>query len=364
MRGISIHRANAMLLFAILLVVALYFGHTVLVPLTFGIILGMLLLPVCRKLESWGLGRALSVFLCILLLLLVLGAVLGVIYIQAANFAEDGPRIQKQFQQSLEGVQQWIGQRLGISPQKQLNLIQQGAQSLSKSGQSFAKKFASGMAGGLADFVLVLVYIFFFLWKRERYADFFLKLASDEARPEARQTLRQITKVSARYMGGRLMAMGMLATIYGVGFMIVGLKNGILLAIIAVLPTIVPFVGPLFGGLFPLAAAMVDSSSGMVMPVLGVLVAGQLLDEYFIEPFVLGTNLDLNPFMTIFSIVVGETLWGVAGMILFIPLFAIAKITFDHLPSLHPLAFLLGDEGEEPGFVDKIKKWIGKGKGG
>jgi predicted PurR-regulated permease PerM len=66
MRGISIHRANAMLLFAILLAVALYYGHTVLVPLTFGIILAMLLLPVCRKLESWGVGRALSVFLCIL----------------------------------------------------------------------------------------------------------------------------------------------------------------------------------------------------------------------------------------------------------------------------------------------------------
>ncbi len=362
MRGISIHRANAMLLFTILLVVALYFGHTVLIPLTFGIILGMLLLPVCRKLESWGVGRALAVFGCILLLLLVLGAVLGVIYIQAANFAEDGPRIQEQFQKSLDEAQAWIGQQLGISEQKQLNLIKQASQSLSKSGQSFAKKFASGMAGGLADFVLVLVYIFFFLWKRERYADFFLQLARDESRPEARQTLREITKVSARYMGGRLLAMGMLATLYGTGFMIVGLKNGILLAVIAVLPTIVPFVGPLFGGLFPLAAAMVDSSSGMVVPVLGVLVAGQLIDEYFIEPFVLGTNLDLNPFMTIFSIVVGEALWGVAGMILFIPLFAIAKITFDHLPALHPLAFLLGDEGEEPGFVDKIKKWFGRGQ--
>ncbi|HEX8529459.1 MAG TPA: AI-2E family transporter [Cytophagales bacterium] len=361
MRGISIHRANAMLLFAILLTVALYYAHTVLVPLTFGIILAMLLLPACRKLESWGLGRALSVFGCILLLLLGLAAVLGVIYIQAANFAEEGPRIQKQFQQSLQEVQQWIGQQLGVSPQKQINLIQQGAQSLSKSGQSFAKKFASGLAGGLTDFVLVLVYIFFFLWKRERFAEFFLQLASDGARPEARQTLRDITKVSARYMGGRLLAMTILATLYAVGFMIVGLKNGILLAVIAVLPTIVPFVGPLFGGLFPLAAAMVDSSSGLMLPVLGVLVAGQLIDEYFIEPFVLGSNLDLSPLMTIFSIVVGEALWGISGMILFIPLFAIAKITFDHVPSLHPLAFLLGDEGEEgPGFVTKIKKWFGK----
>jgi predicted PurR-regulated permease PerM len=78
---------------------------------------------------------------------------------------------------------------------------------------------------------------------------------------------------------------------------------------------------------------------------------------------VLGANLDLSPFVTIVSIVVGELLWGIAGMILFIPLVAVLKIFLDHIPNLHPYAFLLGEEGEGnngPGWLDKIKSWFKK----
>ena len=67
--------------------------------------------------------------------------------------------------------------------------------------------------------------------------------------------------------------------------------------------------------------------------------------------------------MTIISIIIGEMLWGIAGMILFIPLVAVLKIFFDHIPYLHPYAYLLGEEGESdgsPGWIDKVKSWFGK----
>ena len=66
-----------------------------------------------------------------------------------------------------------------------------------------------------------------------------------------------------------------------------------LLALIAVIPTIIPYLGPVIGGFFPLAMALTSGDPGLAISVLIVLVVAQTLDNYFIEPFVLGSNLHL-----------------------------------------------------------------------
>ncbi len=322
----------------------------------------MLFLPLCKKLESWGIGRVPAIFLCIFIILLLLAGVAAALAFQGASFAKDLPQIQQKLSQVVDSLQQWVQTQFGVSPQKQIDTLKKGVSSLSKSGSNFLTTFFSGLLGSLTSFALILVYIFFLLWKREKYEEFFLKLSRNENTPEAKETLGQITKVSSEYLAGRLLSMLLLAILYSIGFSIIGLKNGVLLAIIAVIPTIIPYVGPIIGGFFPLAMAFISGSSGMVMPVAIVLIVAQALDNYLIEPFVLGSNLNLSPFITIVSIVVGELIWGVAGMILFIPLFAIIHIVADHVPALHPIAFLLGDTEGEPKWMQKVKGWFGKAK--
>lgn len=362
MKGISIYRATFILIFGIAVVAALYFARSFFVPFAFGILLAMLFLPVCRKLESWGISRVPAILLCILMILLLLAGLAAVLAFQGVSFAENLPQVQQKLQQAIDSLQQWVQAQFGMSPQKQIDMLQKGVSSLSQSGSNFLTSFFSGLLGSLTSFALVLVYFFFLLWKREKYEEFFLKLTRNENTFEAKKTLNQITKVSSEYLGGRLLSMLLLAVLYGIGFSIVGLKNALLLAIIAVIPTIIPYVGPLIGGFFPLAMAFVSESSGMVVPVLIVLLAAQALDNYLIEPFVLGSNLNISPFVTIISIVIGELIWGVAGMILFIPLFAIIHIVSDHIPALHPIAFLLGDTEGEPAWMQKVKGWFQKMK--
>jgi predicted PurR-regulated permease PerM len=362
MKGISIYRASFILIFGIALVAALYFGRKFFIPFCFGTLLAMLFLPVSKKLESWGVNRIPAIFICLFLILLLLAGVAAVLAFQSASFAKDLPQIQQKLSEMITSLQQWVQTQFGVAPQKQIEMLKKGVSSLSQSGSNFLTTFFSGLLGSLTSFALILVYIFFLLWKREKYEEFFLKLTRNENTPEAKETLSQITKVSSEYLAGRLLSMLVLAIFYGIGFSVVGLKNGVLLAIIAVIPTIIPYVGPVIGGFFPLAMAFVGGSSGLVLPVLIVLVVAQLIDNYLIEPFVLGSNLSLSPFITIISIVVGELIWGVAGMILFIPLFAIIHIVADHVPALHPVAFLLGDTEGKPEWMQKVKEWFGKAK--
>jgi predicted PurR-regulated permease PerM len=101
--------------------------------------------------------------------------------------------------------------------------------------------------------------------------------------------------------------------------------------------------------------ALVSGSSGIVLPVAIILVVAQVIDNNIIEPLVEGESLDISPIFTIVAIVLGDLVWGVAGMVLFIPLFAILKIVCDHIPALHPYSFLLNNEVQEPQWVEKIK---------
>jgi predicted PurR-regulated permease PerM len=363
MNSVSIYRVNAVLLLALLSVIILYYGRIFLIPLAFGILLAMLLLPVSRKLESWGVGRVWSVWLCILLILVVLALSVLVISAQLNNFLNDLPRIHQKVQQMIDALQRWLEARGGADPERLIAMVKKNIGQLGQATSNSIKSVFLGTIGGIATTGLVLVYVFFLLWKREKYEKFLLKLSQEQNRNQVRQVLAQSTQVASEYLGGRLISMLALAFFYAVGFLAVGLKNALLLALIAVIPTIIPYLGPFIGGFFPLAMALTSGEPGQAISVLIILVVVQALDNYFIEPFVLGANLDMSPFITIVSIIIGELLWGVAGMILFVPLVAVLKIFFDHIPRLHPYAYLLGEEGEGnsmPGWIDKIKAWFQK----
>ena len=200
------------------------------------------------------------------------------------------------------------------------------------------------------------------MWKREKYKEFILKLVSEQNRGRVSRELEEISKVSSQYLMGRLISMSFLAIIYMIGFSIVGLPNALLMALIAVLPTIVPYVGAFVGGFFPVIMALAGDESGVFFPVVGILIVAQVIDNNIIEPLVEGESLDLSPIFTIIALVIGELLWGVAGMILFMPLFAIIRIICSRIPELHPYSFLLENEMHEPKWVQAMKKWFGNKK--
>ena len=87
----------------------------------------------------------------------------------------------------------------------------------------------------------------------------------------------------------------------------------------------------------------------------------QFIQTYLLEPLVVGSQVNINPLFTIISLVAGEILWGIPGMVLAIPLLGIGKIICDHVESLQPVGYLIGeDEKKKSGISEKIKGWLGK----
>lgn len=106
--------------------------------------------------------------------------------------------------------------------------------------------------------------------------------------------------------------------------------------------------------------ALVSGSPNLILPVIAILVVAQIIDNNIIEPFAEGESLHISPIFTIVAIVLGELTWGIAGMILFIPMLAVLKIICDHIPYLHPYGFLMANEVDTPQWVEKIKGWFQK----
>ena len=120
--------------------------------------------------------------------------------------------------------------------------------------------------------------------------------------------------------------------------------------------TIIPYVGTLIGGLLPLTVALLTKDSWVYpVAVMGIVGLSQFLEGNFITPKVVGSSVSLNPLASILALVAGGMLWGIAGMILAIPLMGMIKVVCDTVPGLEPYGYLIGESSESTQSKSKQK---------
>jgi predicted PurR-regulated permease PerM len=352
-----LERVNQNLLFAILLGVILWFGKPVLVPMLLGALLAMLMAPVCRSIDERGFSRAVSCTICILILLVVILFILYIIVAQINSFTENITQLERKTRELLSQLQVFIESHFNIDKKDQEVIVEEQVQGSEGQKGGLATLLISGFTSTLVTLVLMLVYTFLFLYGKERYETFFVRVYHEEDTDKVKNIVAKISLVGQKYLAGRAMSVIILASLYSVALLLIGLENAILLAGIAALLTIIPYVGSTVGGMFPFCMALItEETATPALMVAGSIILIQTIDNYFIEPNVVGGEVNLSALASIMSIIIGGVIWGVAGMILFIPLVGILKIIFDHVESLKPLGFVIGDGNEKS--PSKIRTWI------
>jgi predicted PurR-regulated permease PerM len=352
-----LERVNQNLLFMILIAIVLWFGKPLLVPLILGALLAMLMAPVCRSLDSHGFHRALSCAICILILLIVISAILYIIVAQINSFTENITQLERKTKDLLAQLQIFIENHFNINKKEQEVIVEEQVQNGNGSGGGITGLIVTSFTATLVTLVLMLVYTFLFLYNKERYETFFVRLYHDEDTDKVKTVVGKISLVGQKYLAGRVMSIVILATLYSIALLIIGLENAILLAGIAALLTIIPYVGSTLGGMFPFLMALItEETFKPALLVAGSIILIQTIDNYFIEPNVVGGEVNLSALTSILSIITGGIIWGVAGMILFLPLVGIMKIVFDNVESLKPLGYVISDGGEKD--ESKIRSWF------
>lgn len=347
------------LLLLSLSVVMLYFAKPFLVPLTLASVLAMLLLKVCAKFENLKIKRGVAALFSVLILVAAFSIVIALIGWQLSGFAENIAELKQHGLKLVEKFRDWLNDSMGIDHQQQEE-IAVSQENAPTGGGNMLIGFATTTLGIAVDGILIMVYTFLFLLYRSRIKNFILMLVKTEHREKITLILHKSSTVSQQYLEGLSKMIVVLWVMYGIGFSALGVENALFFAILCGLLEIVPFVGNLLGTTFTiLAVAAQGGDSQIILGVISVYMIVQFIQTYILEPLVVGEQVRINPLFTIIGLVAGELIWGIAGMVLAIPLLGIMRIVFDHVPYLKPYAYLIGsDKKKGVSLFEKVKGWL------
>lgn len=343
-------KVNKILLFAVLMVTVLYFGAPFLIPLLFGILLASLMMPFSYFLESKGMNRVFSSIISTIVLFLVISAILFLFIFQLNDFAMEITAFEDELKSSINKLQQQIASFTNISLESQSNFLQNKSESFLDNVETYVTHFISGFVNSLIDLLIVLIYVILFLLYRRRIYDFIMMYIPDEKKKNSNEVFGRINKVVFSYLWGRAQVMALLAIMYYTVFLIFDLPYAILLLIFGTLITIIPYLGPFVSGLMPVIFGFIFFDSlqmAILFTVLIIII--QLIESYVLEPLIIGKEVKLNPLMVILAVILGGIVWGIAGMVLFVPLFAMVKIISSSSVGLEPIGFLFGTSREDKG---------------
>jgi len=351
-----LNKSIKVLLFIILLLGALYFGATFLVPITFALFFSFLLLPVSKWMEGKGVSAGLAIFLSILLLVLAFAGIGWLLSWQISNMASDMDSLKENFNKKATGIADHINKTFGVSLQKQQQFLKQQTLSIGRT----ITTFVGSMGSIFTKIIIVLVYTFLFMYYRFHFKKFIMQLVQKDKQQEAMEIIENSGKVTQRYITGLFSMIFCLWVMYGIGFSIIGVKSFVFFAILCGLLELIPYVGNLTGNAITILGIILQGGSNvMILEELGVYAVVQFVQSYLLAPLIVGKVVRINPVATIIGFVGGELVWGVPGMVLVIPILGITKILCDHIEPLKPFGFLLGEEkSSDKNLFDKVKQWF------
>ncbi|GAV31529.1 predicted permease [Coriobacteriaceae bacterium EMTCatB1] len=307
-----------------------------LVPFGLALIIVFLLRSPVAMLERRGLKRGLAVAVCYVAILGAL-VVAGLFIVpplvdQVRQFLDAFPRyydkvlhLWEQLQQQYSAVAwpAWLDQAL-------VGIRDELAKQLAAWSTNLAKEIFS-VGGGALTFLLngflALVVAFWLLKDMEVIKREFVMLAGPKRREEASVVMGKVSTVLSGYLRGQAIVSAVTAVIVTIGFTILGVPYALVLGLLAGALNVVPWFGPLVAEIISaIAAAFVSPwlAPGAVLVVMGA----QQITDMFITPRVMSEQVDLHPVLVIFSLLTGAALAGIVGMVLAIPVAAIAKGLF------------------------------------
>lgn len=338
-------RLAARLIIAALGIALLVYAREILIPFTIAIFFTFLLLPVSGFLMKYKVPRIPAILLSIVLAVVVFGGLIYFFYSQIMLFSEDLPQLKQAVASKIQQVQNYLRDEFNISKSKQEEWIMGKAKETAVADESMIVTLFAFTGTFFANLALIPIYIFFLTLFKDKYQAFILMVSPTREHENIMAIVSQITRVSQKYLKGILIDVAILSVLNSTGFLIIGIKHAILFGVLASILNIIPYIGVLIGSLLPVAMALLTMDSlGYAVAAAGVCVVVQFIDNNIINPYVVGSSVSINPLTATLALVTGALIWGIAGMILSIPVMGMIKVICDNVPKLKPYGFLIGEE--------------------
>ncbi|MFO8001184.1 MAG: AI-2E family transporter [Marinilabilia sp.] len=349
-------------LFAVMVI-----AKPVLIPLSMALVISFILLPVVKKLESWGLNKLLSAFLSLLMVFLIIGGSITFFSAEIMSLSDKMNDFTGKIMSTLTDVIVYINGNVNfIDDLNKEELVEKGKEWLKNSSGSLIKNTFSGTAAFFTGLVSTIIFTFLFLIYREGLTRAFVAFGDDENKERIFRMLKNVQSKGKQYLSGMFILILILGVANSTGLWIIGIDSPFLFGFMAAILSIVPFVGTTIGATIPVLYAFVSSDSLWVPVAVIILFWGiQTIESNFLNPKIVGSSLNVNALVAILSLLIGASVWGIAGMVLFLPFAAMLKVICEEFDQLKPISMLISNDisGDNHDEGPEISKWIEKVKG-
>ena len=320
------------------LLLILYWGKTLFIPLLFGAFIAIVMYPIAKWFEKIGCSKSVAIVLCLAIVGVLLFTLIALLIWQVELFSKDASALFNSIELAIQTLQHWLSQTFGVT-----NTIQDNWHE--KLINSLAIMFSSTLqttANTLVVLFLTPVYTALIMYHRKLFIQFLQLITPSKYQNKLIKMVQEIIHTYFNYIKGMIFVYIIVGTLNSIGLLILGVKHAILFGMLCAIMTIIPYVGIFISALLPISVSWLQTRNiWYPLAVIGVFVFVQYLEANVIFPKVVGAQLNVSTLAMLIAIIFGGMMWGVAGMVLFIPMVAIVKIISSYIDEWKPLHLLL-----------------------
>jgi len=342
----------------------LILAKVVLIPVAFAFLIAFILFPVARKFESWGTNEIVSALLSILSLILIIGGAIFLFSNQIIQLSENLTDFKLKILNVFADTTLFINKNIAFLPQLEKGeLLDKIKNWLNESAGTLLSQTFSRTANLIFGVLSSIIYTFLILIYRKGLVRALVRFYPEEHRQRAFKMFKTVQKVGQQYLFGMMVIVLIVGLVNSVGLLIIGIDNPFLFGFLAAILAIIPYAGTTLGAAIPILYSFITYDS-IWMPITIAIFFWlvQVIESNFLTPKIVGGNLKINALTSILSIIIGALIWGIVGMIIFLPFAAMLKVVCEEYDKLKPIALLIGDQNYNKKDVNNkfIDKWFNK----
>ncbi len=337
-------KASIFLMGLYVFITMLYVAQGIIIPLLFSTFLAILLHPVVSFLVRKKFNRLLAISLVLALAFVLLAGIGFLMYSQIIQLSDSLPKFITKLTETFNQSIGWISEYFNINPEKITSLIADSKEDMMNNSNSTIGKTLLSVGSGIVVLFIIPVYIFMILYYKPLLMEFLHQLFGENNHSEVSEIIAKIKSVIQRYLSGLVIEAVIVAVLNTTALFALGIEYAILLGIVGAILNVIPYIGGIVGVALPMMVALAtESSPWYAVYILVLYYIIQLIDNNFIVPKIVASKVKVNALVSIVVILAFGALWGIPGMFISIPVTAIIKVIFDHIKSLKPWGYLLGD---------------------
>lgn len=337
----SLRRLIVGILIAAVAIWFVYLLRQVLTPVFIALLLAYLLDPLMDRFEQRGVNRTLAILLTGGALILILGMILAFLLVQAQkeilllyqSLPDYITRIQNT---AIPFIEEHFGIHIPVTSAEITEKIKEqiakiNPETLKPLTALLGKITSSTIAliGWLVGLLIIPVFLFYFLRDWDVYKARISELLPLAHRAAILEKAEKVDAILGAFIRGQLIVCTILAVLYSIGLLLVGINLAVLIGVSAGVLFIVPYLGTILGIVAATIMALLEFGfAWQVFGAWGVFAVVQFLEGYFITPKIVGRQLGLSPVVVIFSLLVGANLLGIIGMLIAVPVAAVCNVFF------------------------------------